>query len=112
MHGKSSLAHASEEGYEFGMRMLLGAGAAVDAKNNEGKTPLMWVIINKHEGAVRVLLEAGGGSGFERQRRNDGTDVRQQERVRGCGASAAGGRGVQRKGAAGETRGGGSKGVG
>jgi len=31
-----------------------------------------------------------GGSGFERETRNDGSDVRQRERVRGYGASAAG----------------------
>ena len=41
------------------MRQLLEKGAAVEAKDGVGRTPLLWAAKNGHEGAVRQLLGKG-----------------------------------------------------
>ncbi|KAJ8284753.1 hypothetical protein COCON_G00036030 [Conger conger] len=39
--------------------LLLGAGADVDARDKDGKTPLMVAVLNNHEQLVQLLLENG-----------------------------------------------------
>jgi len=52
---------ASENGHEGAVRALLGAGAAVDLKEDyTGHTALMCAGENGRAAVVRVLLEAGG----------------------------------------------------
>jgi len=56
--GGTALMVVARHGEAGAMRVLLEAGAAVDAKNNT-LTSLMVASAMGHEGAVRVLLEAG-----------------------------------------------------
>ncbi len=56
---RSPLHWASYNGHEGVTRLLLEAGAAVEAKNDRGWTPLHCAAYNGHRGAIRALLEAG-----------------------------------------------------
>jgi len=42
------------------MQMHVDVGAEVDLKNNSGATALMHASVQGHDGAMRVLLAAGG----------------------------------------------------
>ena len=50
---------AAQNGHEQVARVLLKAGAVVDAQENDGGTALMCAALNGHEQVARVLLEAG-----------------------------------------------------
>jgi ankyrin repeat protein len=42
------------------VKLLLDTGKiAIDSKNNDGRTPLWWAIIQKHETMVKLLLDTG-----------------------------------------------------
>jgi len=56
----SKLIEASYNGYvDIVVRLLLGAGANVDAKNNWNETALIYASRNDFSEAARLLLEAG-----------------------------------------------------
>ncbi len=54
-----SLLTAAEKGDEEAVRRLLAAGADVNAKAQNGATPLHEAARRGHTGAVRLLVEAG-----------------------------------------------------
>ena len=74
-----------------------GRGGGSVGPEVESRTPNQTKAHAQRVVADRLQGEGGGGSGFERPRRDDGTDVCQRARARGCCASAAGGRGGGRK---------------
>jgi ankyrin repeat protein len=59
--GRTALHYAARLGHEDIMRILIEAGAQVDAKDNDGYTPLLRAIQggDSNFGAVRQLLDAG-----------------------------------------------------
>ena len=50
---------AALEGRTEAVKALLRKGAGVNAKDIEGRTALMFAVINRHADAVKVLLEHG-----------------------------------------------------
>ena len=78
-NGKAALHDAAERGRSKVVNVLLKHGAEIDAKDNEGKTPLLWVSLassrlstvqigfadifqavdRKHKDTVKILLDAG-----------------------------------------------------
>jgi ankyrin repeat protein len=54
--GHTSLILACAHGHEAVTRVLLGAGAAVDAADQRGKTPLLWASGLGHTRLVETLL--------------------------------------------------------
>ena len=50
---------AALEGRTEAVKALLRKGAGVNAKDSEGRTALMFAVINRHADAVKVLLEHG-----------------------------------------------------
>ena len=50
---------ACQNGHEAIVSLLLEKGADVNAKNNDGWTPLHWASENGHEAIVSLLLEKG-----------------------------------------------------
>ncbi|RYP75529.1 hypothetical protein DL770_007382 [Monosporascus sp. CRB-9-2] len=67
-HGRSSISWAAGEGYgavlqwllRGGMvRRLLGTGAHINSKDNNGRTPLYWASRNGYDTVVKQLLKAG-----------------------------------------------------
>ncbi|KAJ1475513.1 ankyrin repeat protein, partial [Baffinella frigidus] len=57
--GATPLHTASENGREEVVKVLLDAGADVEAKTTVGATPLYVAASNGHAGVVRILLNAG-----------------------------------------------------
>ncbi|KAE8440371.1 hypothetical protein EG329_008323 [Mollisiaceae sp. DMI_Dod_QoI] len=55
----SALHYAAKGGRDRGVRLLLLLGAAVDARNDEGYTPLAMAVEGGHAEIVRVLCEEG-----------------------------------------------------
>ena len=45
-------------GHEGCSRVMIEAGAAVDAADNEGMTALLWAGKNGHEPCARIVIEA------------------------------------------------------
>lgn len=58
-HGSTALMKASHAGREELVRLLLAAGAGVDARQREGATALMAAAQGGHTGTVALLLHAG-----------------------------------------------------
>ena len=59
-HGLTPLSWAAEKGHEAVVRILVGASATIDTKDdNFGRTPLSWAAKNGHEAVVRILVGAG-----------------------------------------------------
>ena len=54
------LHEASREGHVFMVKLLLDAGADVNAKDNEGFTPLRYARMEGHPDVVELLKTAGG----------------------------------------------------
>ena len=42
------------------VKVLLAAGADVNARDDEGKTPLDYASLNDHSKAVQILIASGG----------------------------------------------------
>jgi hypothetical protein len=64
------------------IEVLLEAGAEVNAKDNAGRTALMWAVHNRNAEAVSALLDAGAGA---RARDSDGkTALMLAEEREGC----------------------------
>jgi ankyrin repeat protein len=61
------LLSAARKGQAEKVRALLAQGASVEAKDKDGRTPLMWAARNGHAEAVSLLL-AGGAKPDERDR--------------------------------------------
>ncbi|KAK4129722.1 ankyrin [Parathielavia appendiculata] len=58
--GWAPLLYAAEKGYEEVVRKkLLERGAAVDAKDNDGRMPLSRAVEEGHEAIVKLLLDTG-----------------------------------------------------
>ncbi len=57
--GTRLLMLACNAGHTVCVRLLLGAGAAVEAHDNEGLTPIMFAAQNGHDDIVRILMERG-----------------------------------------------------
>ena len=55
----TALLHAAQEGDAPAVASLLAEGARVDARTDDGWTPLMVAVINGHAGVVRHLLACG-----------------------------------------------------
>ena len=55
----SDLIKAAEAGNTADVKQLIGFGADVNAKDNDGKTALAWAAQKDHTGTVKVLIEAG-----------------------------------------------------
>ena len=55
----TALASSIRYGHESCVRALLDAGADKDAKDNDGRTALMLLLMSGHESCVRALLDAG-----------------------------------------------------
>ena len=55
--GKTALHVASLEGHSEAVKLLLEAGAEVDAEDDNGQTPLSWAAENGHSEAVKLLQE-------------------------------------------------------
>jgi ankyrin repeat protein len=49
---------ATKNGHESIIKLLLEAGAKVEAKDDNGRTPLLLAAENGHEAVVKLLLEA------------------------------------------------------
>eukprot|EP00457_Paulinella_chromatophora_P011141 gb/GEZN01011267.1/.p1 GENE.gb/GEZN01011267.1/~~gb/GEZN01011267.1/.p1 ORF type:complete len:321 (+),score=58.71 gb/GEZN01011267.1/:78-1040(+) len=56
--GKTPLILASINGHTRIVKILLGAKADIDAKNNEGDTALMWAAYNGHYDITKMLIGA------------------------------------------------------
>jgi ankyrin repeat protein len=41
------------------VQLLLEKGAAIDAADNNGRTPLLWATKNRHEAMAQLLLDNG-----------------------------------------------------
>jgi ankyrin repeat protein len=54
-NGWTSLMHASRNGHESVVKLLIGAGADIDARDNDGMTSLIHAIQNVHESVVKPL---------------------------------------------------------
>ncbi|OQR94161.1 hypothetical protein ACHHYP_01640 [Achlya hypogyna] len=57
--GASLLHDAAAHGYVAMAQLLVTHGAAVDAVDADGSTPVMYAVHNDHEAVLRFLLEAG-----------------------------------------------------
>lgn len=57
--GKTALHAAACRGHEEMLRMLLDAGADIEAVGNDGQTPMYLAAQQKHQGVVQILLKAG-----------------------------------------------------
>jgi uncharacterized protein len=58
--GETPLMRASRTGDAETIRVLLGQGAAVNARESwRGQTPLMWAAVENNAAAVRLLIDAG-----------------------------------------------------
>lgn len=51
--------------HEAIVRLLLDKGAATEAKDNSGMTPLLWTALHGHEAILQLLLENGVATGGE-----------------------------------------------
>ncbi|RYP16766.1 hypothetical protein DL767_010132 [Monosporascus sp. MG133] len=58
-YGQAPLSWAAGEGHEALVRLLVEKGAAIEAKDKEGRTPLSWAAAKGHEAVVRLLVEKG-----------------------------------------------------
>jgi Ankyrin repeats (3 copies)/MYND finger/Ankyrin repeats (many copies) len=61
IHGRTSLHHAAEGGFEKVCGVLLAAGAQLDARSNDGFTPLMIALQFHPTNLALHTLLAGGG---------------------------------------------------
>eukprot|EP01039_Chlorochromonas_danica_P010464 gene10464-11594_t len=57
--GLTALHYAADRGVHEGVRLLLAAGAAVHAEDDEGRTPLAYALLCDHVETARLLIEAG-----------------------------------------------------
>lgn len=82
--GNTPLHYASMAGHDDAVRILLAAGASLDATNRAGETPLLAASgMRETDGAVRLLLRAGASLDIRSQ---DGTSA--LERAMGLGPIA------------------------
>ena len=58
-NGFTGLSLATEQGHREAVRVLLDAGAAVDAQTSTGNTPLMWSAARGHTDLAIMLLSRG-----------------------------------------------------
>ena len=56
--GFTPLIAAAKNGHAQCARVMIEAGAAVDAADNEGMTALLWAGKNGHEPCARIVIEA------------------------------------------------------
>lgn len=62
-HSCTPLHWAADCGCEAAARLLLGAGAEVDATDGDGQTPLHYAALCERQGMARLLLAAGADAG-------------------------------------------------
>ena len=53
------LHNAARNGHKEIVELLIAKGADVDAKDEDGWTPLHWAVVNGHEETVELLLANG-----------------------------------------------------
>jgi len=59
------LHYAAAWGHKEAAELLIAKGANVNAKNDDGETPLDWAIIRKHTEIADLLRKHGGKTGAE-----------------------------------------------
>ncbi|KAI4180603.1 MAG: hypothetical protein L6R41_007137 [Letrouitia leprolyta] len=57
--GKTALHAAAYRGHEETLKLLIDAGADIEAVGNDGQTPMYLAAQQKHQGIVQILLKAG-----------------------------------------------------
>ena len=66
---------ASLNGHAAVVSQLVAAGSALDARNAENFTPLMWAAFRGHADVVGLLLEAGADSAATNGEGNTALDI-------------------------------------
>jgi ankyrin repeat protein len=62
-----------KKGHEPTVKLLIGKGAELNSKNENGRTPVSWAAGNARETTVKLLLEKGAESDSNGQRWSDAT---------------------------------------
>ena len=65
LYGETSLHYAVDKGHKEVVKILINAGANVNAKDEDGGTPLDWAIMGKRTATADLLHKHGGKTGEE-----------------------------------------------
>ena len=62
MHDETPLFTAAKYGYKAVVKLLIGGGAELEAKDKYGETPLIWAAMSGKKEIVKLLLQYGTGT--------------------------------------------------